>query len=212
MKKILVSFLLINGFAVLAEEKKDYGLFEDYYTRKPLLSRLTGSDKGTQHIGIISDSEDQSLSIRGYLNYLKMLQHCKEKNLVSFTDSGTVYVCAANRLFVLAAINSLKKTRLENFGQMGTTLQKGGIAHLPSSDRSDQHVFVAFDNLNGTDIDPVELGFKVSQMVKESAYGVSVIDVHLVKIVTAPNNSSIKVSEILPTEEKIEQAKAKISQ
>jgi hypothetical protein len=217
MKKILVSFLLVNCFTVFAEGKKYQGLFEEYYTRTPLLSRLTGSDKGIQHIGVFSESEDPRLSMKGHLNYLSMIKHCKGSNLVMFSDvdsnkDNTAYVCATDKSKVFNKINSLKNNELELMRSMGKALKEGGIAHLSSFNGSDDHVFVAFSNLNSSDIDPADLGFKVLQMVKKSQYGVRVIDGYLVKIVTAQNHGSINVSQILPTEEEIQKAKSIISQ
>lgn len=212
MKKILVSFLLIHCFVILAEETKDFGLFEKYYRRKPLLSRLTGSDKGTQYIGVLSEDENSRLSMHEYLKYLFMIKLCKENKLARLSKVGTTYVCATDMSEVVAEINSMKKAHLEDMKSIGENLKKGTICFFPTVDGSGAFEAVAFYNLNNSDVNSVALAFKVLNIIKRSEQGVHVIDGYLVKIVTAQCGCTIDVSEILPTKEEIEKAKSIISE
>jgi hypothetical protein len=215
MKKILVSFLLINCFAVFAnfaEEKKDYGLFEEYFARKPLLSRLTGSDQGTQYIGSISENEEPSLGIIGYLNYLRMIKRCEENSLVILSHADITYVCSTDQSEVAAVIDSIKNTLIDRVEVLGKVLQLEQVTSIRADDESEDHVLIVFRNLNGAEVDSVKLGFKVLEKVKQSASGLSIIDGNLVKIVCFKDGDVINPDDILPTKEEIEQAKATISQ
>ena len=238
MKKILVSFLLVNCFAVFAEkEKENFGLFEKYHKTQPLLSRLTGSDRGARYIGSLSDQENPSLSLKGYRNYIIMKCGCKLGYSVNFLDKNenkhTAYICSPDESIVKEAINDLKNGFLKDFKNMGEKLKQRGMVcnglvdnervqlgehTLVQSDDNDdeddgkEFAFASFYRLADVDIDSTKLGYVVSQMIEKSQYGLHIIDGNLIKITVVPNHGMIKISELVPTKEEIEKAKATISQ
>lgn len=240
VKKILVSLLVFHSLVVLAEEKEEFGLFERYYTSKPLLSRLTGSDRGTLYIGRLSDDKNLSLSLPGYMGYGIMKCWCKLGHTIMMdgeVDGKHVkYVCSPDQAKVDYLMTACKEMIQESMRRMGETLKRGNIllynnassTPIASQDRSKiielgsdpfsqvdkdvkEIIFVSCANLTQSNIDSTKLGYIVSQKLKKSEYGLFVIDGNLVKMVAVQKGRIVQEFEILPTEEELAEAKSILS-
>lgn len=239
MKKILASLLVFNSFVVFTEEREEFGLFEKYYESKPLLSRLTGSNRGTRYIGRLSDDKNPSLSLSGYMKYGIMKCACKLGYTAGMDDESNgkhvSYMCSRDLSIVTDNLNLFKEMIHANMRAMGETLKQGQLVSytssykpidqqnrskeikpgeetlLPADKYVEEFIFVSCTNLSNSNIDPMQLGYVVNQKIQKSEFGLFLIDGYLIKIIAVPNQGTIKVSEILATPKEIAEAKSILS-
>ena len=237
MNKIVASFLVFNFYVMLAKEKEYCGLFEKHSEVRPFFSQLSGSDKGAQYFGSLSDEKYPKLSVQGHVNYVLMRCACKLGYSADFVDKvdGKVifYVCSRNKSDVVDGIDTMKAIRVQDLKKRGENLKKGDIIcfppaslydsvpkispklgesmALPFSDDFQKYIFITCIHLTTSDIDTAEFFYKTQQKVDQAEYGVHIIGGELIKITAFSKGSNITYFDIFPTEQEIAKARSEFS-
>lgn len=121
MKKILVSFLLVNCFAVLSA-KNDFGLFEFYWKEKPW------------DIHFAALSESVTISEENHEEYLNFKQQCLEKKfeslLLYYNRRKTMFFCSDDEKSLEAKVKQQKTDDEKSLASFADFIKSGKVADI----------------------------------------------------------------------------------
>jgi hypothetical protein len=192
MKKKLISFLLVHCFLISAEEKKDFGLFENYWKKQKI------------NFASLSEVSNPEITEENTLKYSAFMVRCMrgyDHSIIIFTGRRkTVYVCSENKDKVDAYMKDEQEFFKQNLRDTAEVIKQGNVCLIQKLGETKDRCFIAARRSSELQkIDPLHLGYIVMNWAQDEAEGIFSVEGCDIKVSQVYHEGAVDLEQMYPS-------------